>query len=65
MTSRRKPAKLLEMACKWSEDEDGNWFTGCGEAFIIIDGKPSDNGMKFCCYCGKLLKEVPYTESEL
>lgn len=50
--------------CKWTEDEDGNWFTDCGEAFTFIDGGPAENSMKFCCYCGKPLEPVEYKETE-
>ena len=48
--------------CTWAEDWEGNWETSCGEAFIFYDGAPSENGMKFCCYCGKELAEVRYVE---
>lgn len=42
--------------CRWRQDEDdGAWDTTCGERFEIIDGTPQENGMKFCCYCGKEL----------
>ena len=48
--------------CLWEQDSDGNWFTACNNGFIIGDGTPSSNGMKYCCYCGKELREVPYVE---
>lgn len=53
--------------CVWSEDgwggeADAGWSTSCGHNFEFNDGKPSDNGAKFCLYCGKPLVEVPYTE---
>ena len=38
--------------CHWHQDDEGNWETGCNELFIIPEGGPNDNGMKFCCYCG-------------
>jgi hypothetical protein len=42
--------------CTWHEDEnDGCWDTDCGEAFVLNDGTPESNHMKFCCYCGKPL----------
>lgn len=44
------------MNCKWIEDEDdGAWDTSCGKRFLITEGTPEENGMKFCCYCGKPL----------
>ena len=39
--------------CIWYEDEEGNWDTGCDQSFVFFDGGPSENGMRFCCYCGK------------
>jgi hypothetical protein len=48
--------------CVWTLPLDGKawqtWETSCGKAFVMIDGAPSDNGMKFCCYCGKPLWDV-------
>ena len=38
--------------CKWKEDEDGNWETGCGEIFTFTDGGPQENRQKHCGYCG-------------
>jgi hypothetical protein len=47
--------------CEWEQIEDGNdWSTSCGDLFTLLDGKPSDNDMKFCCYCGKKMKEKIY-----
>lgn len=46
--------------CNWSEDEDGNWHTGCGEMYIILEGTPSENRMNFCLYCGKPLRQILY-----
>ena len=48
--------------CHWVEDELGNWDTDCGDCHVLIVGKPSENGMKFCCYCGRRLIEVAYVE---
>lgn len=39
--------------CEWTEDEDGNWDTACDNKDRFIEGGPYENGMKFCCYCGK------------
>lgn len=43
--------------CVWAEDFDGEYDTTCQQAFMFIDGSPSENQMKFCCYCGKELVE--------
>jgi hypothetical protein len=50
--------------CTWTEDSDGNWETDCGETFILNDGTPKENHMKFCCYCGKPLKEERFKECD-
>jgi hypothetical protein len=52
------------MNCEWSQDDlDGDWFvTDCGNDFILNDGTPEENKMKFCCYCGKPLKQILYVE---
>ncbi len=44
-------------SCTWREDDDGNWITDCNNIFILIDGTPHENKMKFCVYCGKMLVE--------
>jgi len=45
--------------CVWEEDgtDYEGWDTSCGNKFYIVDGCPSDNDFKFCCYCGKPLEE--------
>ena len=46
--------------CTWSEDEDGLWWTSCGEIHVFSDGTPTEHRHKFCPYCGKELKEARY-----
>lgn len=50
-----------EGKCVWSEfpeiDDCGNWDTGCGNAFILSEGTPSENEFKFCPYCGREIEE--------
>jgi hypothetical protein len=59
---------LLKVAgeCTWKvgagEWDEGIWETICGKAFQFEDGSPSENDMKFCCYCGKPLKEIKFEE---
>jgi hypothetical protein len=56
--------KDTSMPCIWRQDDaydgDGNWSTSCGEMFTFIDDTPKGNGMKYCCYCGAPLSELPY-----
>ena len=48
--------------CQWSQDEDGNWKTSCGEMFIFLEDGPKENEFRFCCYCGGALTETATTE---
>lgn len=51
--------------CEWvKEGECDLWGTECGKAFMLNDGSPSDNGMKFCCYCGGALIKYPTPDIE-
>ena len=51
--------------CIWSEDgEDGPWATKCGHYFEITADTPAENGMAFCCFCGKELVQLPHEEDE-
>lgn len=47
--------------CTWKPDrqweETGEWITECGESFMLIEGTPTENEMRFCPYCGRVLKE--------
>jgi len=47
--------------CEWKNDPwddcSDMWKTACGNLFTIIEGSPSENGMLFCCYCGKKIVE--------
>ena len=47
--------------CVWSQDEWdewGLWESECGQGFCLEDGDPTDSGMRFCPYCGKLVKQA-------
>ncbi len=49
--------------CEWKDDGEGNWNSSCGECWTLIDGTPKDNRMRFCCYCGKPLREFTPEQS--
>jgi len=49
--------------CAWRE-ECGVWATDCNREFVINDGTPKSNDMKYCCYCGKLIEEFPEEKQE-
>lgn len=51
--------------CAWVQDGDADcdlWATDCRNYFRIDDGTPTDNKMRYCCYCGKPLRTVPFEE---
>ncbi len=48
--------KHCKADCEWKwDDVDDYWETGCGNAYCIIEGTPTENKMKFCPYCGGAL----------
>jgi len=53
----------IKNTCTWTESGDCYGYdTDCGDTFALNEGTPSNNGMKFCCYCGKPLEEKLYEE---
>lgn len=49
--------KGVEVCCWLLDEIDGFWQTDCGRGFCLADGTPTENEMRFCCYCGKPLHE--------
>jgi hypothetical protein len=44
-----------------------SWHTGCGQEWMLNDGTPEQNGMRFCHSCGKTLvvhEDQPESERE-
>mgnify|MGYP001562618544 CR=1 FL=1 len=59
---RQRVAQFQRMTragrCGWSEDSaDGFWVGACGITWQFEDGRPKENGMKFCPKCGRKVKE--------
>jgi len=50
--------------CEWAQEDESSdaWDTGCGRTFLINDGTPPENGMRYCCFCGKTLIGVPFEQ---
>jgi len=50
----------MENICNWKIDvndfDDDCYKTSCGNLFVLIEGTLQDNKMKYCPYCGKLIK---------
>jgi hypothetical protein len=57
MGKQEKPSQ-----CTWTENSDGTWETTCGNAWIFLAGTPSDNQVRWCPYCGRVLHEVRYRD---
>jgi hypothetical protein len=56
----------MKDTCNWNQEfEDDFWSSDCGGSFTLNEGPPSENGMKFCCYCGKPLTESPFQYDEV
>ena len=44
--------------CVWVWESHHDFYeTSCGKAFVVEHGTLAENNMKFCCYCGKPIKE--------
>ena len=56
-----KTGQSIEIeTCSWIQEDDPEicyWKTRCGNSFYFTEGTPADNRMKYCCYCGRLLKQ--------
>jgi len=48
--------------CQWRQRDDWEgsafWDTDCGETFVFTEDTPIENGLRFCCFCGKPLEQV-------
>ena len=60
LTDAKTGQSVEKVECSWIQEDDPDicyWKTGCGNSFYFTEGTPTDNNMKYCCYCGKLLKQ--------
>lgn len=63
----RESLPTIEETCDWVQQDmifGVDWVTDCGKEFCVDERWPSLNGMKFCCFCGKKLIDVPFDELE-
>lgn len=62
MTVEQMQARIREMQtpCTWTQQEEGEWETSCGNAFVFEDGTPAENDHKFCPCCGHPLAQKLY-----
>ena len=60
LTDIKTGQSVEKETCSWIQEDDPEicyWKTGCGNSFYFTEGAPTDNRMKYCCYCGRLLKQ--------
>lgn len=62
MSDARASKERVVTGCEWEADTDGVWNTTCGKSFVLNDGGPIENDMRFCCYCGLALDQLPFEE---
>jgi hypothetical protein len=55
---------MPEPGCEWALDDDGNYSTGCGQAFVIEWGDLDENGYKYCPTCGRKIHYTPKEAKE-
>ncbi len=55
---------MSDPLCTWTEDEEGNWDTACGEMHTFAWDGPIENKHRFCPYCGKPLLEKARQEED-
>lgn len=58
----KKPKTRAVKACCWSQDDEFSdaWSTGCGEMFVLNEGTPKENEMRFCCFCGEKIEQITW-----
>lgn len=60
-----KIEEQAEQYCNWLQQDGENsedWLACDDKLFCLTNGTPSENGMRFCPYCGKNLVEITYKE---
>ena len=51
-------SKQSTVNCNWEVDEQNVWHSACGyELWLHADDGPEENEMRYCPFCGKVLKE--------
>lgn len=55
----------VDFSCRWSENEDGNWDTDCGECFVFETDGPKENRAKWCPYCGRRIEPVGFFQQNV
>ena len=56
LAQQAEPVKKVK-TCAWRANLDAIYETECGNLHIVNDGTLEENGMKYCCYCGKEIED--------
>ena len=50
---------MKQDGCEWwqEEDEYNLYVTACNQSFVLNEGTPEKNGLKYCPFCGARLKQ--------
>lgn len=56
LAQQAEPAQQVK-TCAWRDNLDAIYETECGNLHIVNDGTLEENGMRYCCYCGKEIKD--------
>lgn len=56
----------MSTICVWVQDDEGSdtWWPSCRHRFTFTEGGPTQNGFRYCCYCGKPIAEAPWEQPE-
>lgn len=49
-------SETTEDVCLWGYEDSLDysvWGTGCGSTWVLDEGTPHENSMRYCPYCGK------------
>jgi hypothetical protein len=56
---------VADVRCEWREDEDGGYYTDCGECFTPLNvGAGALDWVRYCCWCGKPVRTVDYNPDD-
>lgn len=52
--------KLIEPVCCWKANigDADCWDSECGESFVFTSSAPTEDGFRFCPYCGREIRVV-------
>ncbi len=60
---------MIKAFCEWTEESDGYegmnmWETECGEAFYFEGETMYKGEAKYCLFCGRIMRVLPFVYQE-